>query len=258
VTLSQSIVLIDTLARLHLKGEARGYVLSYLWWILEPLLYVVVFYIVFEKLLQNQQPDFLEFLMVGKLAFIWFSKSVNQAANSIESNKGLMAQLTLRKEILPLAVIHQGLYRQLVVFSFLLIFLVLSDSAVTAAWWWLAPVLLIQALLTAACGLWAALLVCLQRDCLLLIQLGMLFLLFMSGVFWDLNAIPDERSRQWLLELNPLATLIDCYRQILLHGVTPGHGDLTRVLMQGLVLLGLVLWAYSRLQYWIARQVISR
>lgn len=258
MTLSQTMTLIDTLARLHLTGEARRYALGYLWWIVEPMLYVAVFYLVFEKLLQSRQPDFLYFLMVGKLVFIWFSKSVNQAANSIESNKGLMAQLNLRKEILPLAVIHQGLYRQLAVFSFLLLFLVVSGYAVTASWWWLAPLVLIQTLLTAACGLWAALLVCFRRDCLLLIQLGMLFLLFMSGVFWDLNAIPDERSRQWLLALNPLATLIDGYRQILLLGVAPGHDALIRVLVQALALLGLVLWAYGRLQYWIARQVISR
>ena len=250
--------LVDTLARLHLKGGARRYALGYLWWILEPVLYVAVFYIVFEKLLQNRQPDFLYFLMVGKLVFIWFSKSINQAANSLESSKGLMAQLNLRKEILPLAVIHQGLYRQLVVFSFLLIFLVSSGYGVTLAWWWLLPVLVLQALLIVACGLCAALLVCLRRDCLLLIQLGTLFLLFMSGVFWDLNAIPDEASRQWLMTLNPLATLIDCYRQILLFGMTPSQDALTRVLVQVATFLVLVLWVFGRLQYWIARQVMSR
>lgn len=258
LTLRQTMTLVDTLARFHLKGEARRYALGYLWWIVEPMLYVAVFYVVFEKLLQNRQPDFLSFLMVGKLVFIWFSKSVSQAASSIEGNKGLMAQINLRKEILPLTVMHQGLYRQLVVFSFLIIFIVFSGYAVTATWWWLVPVLLIQTLLVAACGLLAALLVCVQRDCLLLIQLGMVFLLFISGIFWDLNAIPDEGSRQWLMVLNPLATLIDCYRQILLSGMPPSQDALIRVLVQALALLGLVLFAYDRLQYWIARQVLSR
>ena len=250
--------LIDTLARLHLKGEARRYALGYLWWIAEPMLHVAVFYLVFEKLLQSRQPDFLYFLMVGKLVFIWFSKSVNQAANSIESNKGLMAQLNLRKEILPLAVIHQGLYRQLAVFSFLLLFLVFSGYAVTASWWWLAPLVLIQTLLTAACGLWGALLVCFRRDCLLLIQLGMLFLLFMSGVFWDLNAIADEGVRQWLMVLNPLATLIDAYRQVLMLGAAPSVNSLGWVLAESLLLLFLALFAYHHLQFWIARKVVSR
>ena len=258
LTFSQTMTLVDTLARLHLKGEARKYALGYLWWIVEPMLFVAIFYIVFEMLLQNRHPDFLYFLMVGKLVFIWFSKSVSQAANSIESNKGLMAQLNLRKEILPLAVIHQGLYRQLVVFGFLLIFLAAVGYAVTVTWWWLVPVVLIQIMLTVACGLLAALLVCFQRDFLLLVQLGIVFLLFMSGIFWDVNAIPDEGLRHWLLILNPLATLIDYYRQILLSGAVPSPEPLVRVLLQAVALLGVAIFAYHRLQFWIARQVISR
>lgn len=45
VTLNQSLTLVDTMARFHLKGEARQYFLGYLWWILEPLLYVAVFFL---------------------------------------------------------------------------------------------------------------------------------------------------------------------------------------------------------------------
>ena len=220
-------ILVDTFARLHLKGESRQYLLGYFWWIIEPMLYVGVFYLVFEKLLQSRQPDFLYFLMVGKLVFIWFSKSVNQSANALRANVGLITQTNLRKEILPMAVIHQGFYRQLVVFGFLLGFLLLSGFGVSAAWWWLIPIIVCQALLITACGLFAALLVCLQQDFRLLIQLGTIFLLFMSGVFWDLNAITDDALRDGLIALNPLATLIDAYRQVLLLGEAP---DITRLL----------------------------
>ena len=257
MSLNQSMILVDTLARLHLKGEASRYLLGYLWWLLEPMLYVAVFYVVFEKLLQSRQADFLYFLMVGKLVFIWFSKSINQAANSLETNKGLMAQLNLRKEILPLAVIQQGCYRQLVVFGFVFGMLAFNGY-LTALWWWLLPLAVIQALLITACGLCAALLVCWQRDCALLIQLGMVFLLFMSGVFWDLNAIPDPEVRAWLLILNPMAALIDTYRQVLLLQISPSATTLLRVLMESLVLLVLTLHAYRRLQFWIAQRVVSR
>ena len=258
MTFSQIITLVDTLARFHLKGEARQYLLGYLWWIMEPLLYVAVFYIVFEKLLQNRQPEFLYFLMVGKLTFVWFSKSINQAANSLEANKGLMAQLNLRKEIPALAVIQQGFYRQFVVFGFLLCLLVLNGYAVTAVWWWLIPLILIQALLTIGAGLLAALLVCVQLDFRLLIQLGTVFLLFMSGIFWDLNAIADEGVRYWLMVLNPLATLIDAYRQVLMLGAAPNVHSLGWVVAESLLLFFLALFAYHHLQFWIARKVVSR
>ena len=258
VTLNQSLTLVDTMARFHLKGEARQYLLGYLWWILEPLLYVAVFYVVFEKLLQNRQPDFLYFLIVGKLSFIWFSKSVNQASNSLVMNKGLIAQVYLRKELLPMAVIHQGFYRQVVIFAFLLILLLVGGYAPGSVWLWLVPIALIQALLVAGCGMLAALLVCLQRDFRFVVQMGTLFLLFMSGVFWDINAIADETARQWLLRLNPVAALIDAYRQVLMLGAQPNRSTLTWALFEAIVLMGLATWLYRRLQFWIARRVVAR
>ena len=113
-------------------------------------------------------------------------------------------------------------------------------------------------MLITACGLFGALLVSFKRDFLLLIQLGMVFLLFMSGIFWDLNVITDTRLREGLLVLNPLANLIDCYRQVLMLGKAPGGMRLAWVFGESLLLLIPVWAAYGRLQFWIARQVVTR
>ena len=95
----------DTMARLSLKAEAQRYYLGYLWWVLEPLLWVGVFYVVFYELLGTRTPDFLMFLAVGKLMFIWFSKTVNYAGNSLMSNQGLIGRMDLPKGLFPMAVI---------------------------------------------------------------------------------------------------------------------------------------------------------
>jgi lipopolysaccharide transport system permease protein len=113
-------------------------------------------------------------------------------------------------------------------------------------------------MLIAGCGLLGALLVSFKRDFRLLIQLGVVFLLFMSGIFWDLNVIADTRLREGLLVLNPLANLIDCYRQVLMLGEAPNGMRLAWVLGESLLLLIIVWAAYSRLQFWIARQVVIR
>ena len=47
LTLKQTLTLMDVMARLSLKADAQRYFLGYLWWILEPLLWVAVFYLVF-------------------------------------------------------------------------------------------------------------------------------------------------------------------------------------------------------------------
>ena len=258
LTTTQYLTLIDTLARFHLRGEARQFYLGYFWWLLEPALYVAVFYIVFQLLLDSRQANYLYFLTVGKLTFIWFSKSVVQASSSIEANKGLISQVTIRKEVFPLAAVQQGFYRQLAVFSILLVLLFLSGKGQFHYWFWLLPLMLVQMILISGASLLAALVVCWHKDFQHLIQLGMMFLLFVSGVFWDVNAVADADVKRSLLLLNPLATLIDAYRQILLLGSLPKADLMSVLLCQSILLLTISVGAYRIFQSRIALRVLSR
>ena len=254
--LTQYFTLMDTLARLRLKADARRYFFGYLWWVLEPLLYVAVFYIVFEVLLGSRRPDFLVFLAVGKLTFIWFSKSVTQAAGSLVLNKGVIGQINLPKHLFPIAVLHEGLYRQAAVFVFLIGFISLAGYAPHASWWYLLPIAVVQYCLIIGCGLIAALLVCAKQDFQLLISLGMVFLLFMSGIFWDIRSIEDPLLADWVMTLNPLAVLIDSYRQVLMMGQAPDINRLAITLIEAAVVICVALFSYRRLHYWIAKKAL--
>ena len=83
-------------------------------------------------------------------------------------------------------------------------------------------------------------------------------LLFVSGVFWDVNAVADADVRRWLLLLNPLATLIDAYRQILLLGSLPKTDLMSVLLCQSLLLLSIAIGVYRIFQSRIALRVLSR
>ena len=62
LSIPQSLTLMNAMATLSLKADAQRYFFGYLWWILEPLLWVGVFYLVFEVLLGTGRADFLVFL----------------------------------------------------------------------------------------------------------------------------------------------------------------------------------------------------
>ena len=221
------------------------------------MLYVAVFYVVFEKLLGAREPNFLAFLVVGKFTFIWFSKSVTQASISLGVNQGVIGQLKLPLHLFPMSVLHDGLYRQAAVFVFLAIFLLGAGYSLNSTWLWLVPIMLVQYCLIIGCGLLAALLVSAQRDFQLLVSLGMVFLLFMSGVFWDIRSIQDPVLADWLLILNPLATLIDAYRGVFMWGVAPDLNRLLLVLLESGLLALVMFWAFSHLHYWIARRTLA-
>ena len=258
LTLKQTLTLMDVMARLSLKADAQRYFMGYLWWILEPLLWVAVFYLVFEVFLGSGRADFLMFLAVGKLTFIWFSKSVNQAANSLISGRGLIGNTDSPKWLFPWAVCHEGLYKQVAVFAVLVVMLLYKGYEPTLQWLWLAPIAITQYVLILGCAMVAALLVCVRQDFQLLVQLGTVFLLFMSGIFWDIDSIGNAALRENLLLVNPLAALIDLYRQVLMEGGAPSFGQWGVVVAQSALILGLTAWAYRVLHYWIARRVVTR
>ena len=111
--------LIHSRAQMNLKANAAQTYLSYLWWLLEPALYVALFYVVFEVLMLRGGPGFLYFLILGKIPFLWVSKSLSTGANSIRSNRGLMGQVRLPIGILPYTPLLEAVYKQVFVFAFL-------------------------------------------------------------------------------------------------------------------------------------------
>lgn len=220
-----------------LKSDASRYYFGYLWWVLEPLLYVGVFYVVFNVILHSTRADFLIFLVCGKLPFVWFSKSVNQASSSIVANAGLIGKIDVTKTLFPMAVIQEGLYKQAAVFLLLFVILFFSGYMPTMGWLWLIPIMLINYIMIVACSYVGAVLVCYMRDFTILIGLGLIFLMFTSGIFWDIRALEPAMAERVLL-FNPMALVLDSYRQVLMENAVP---DLMHLAWVGVVFGGLII-----------------
>lgn len=207
---------VDLHARMALRADAQKFVLGYLWWILEPLFFVAVFYVVFGVILQNGRGDFLAFLIVAKLPFQWFAGAVNHSANSIVAAQPIISQVPMNKSFFPLSKVQESSYKQLAVFFLLFIYVMYLGVPVGWHWLWLIPIAACQYLLIAAVSLVSAALVCLARDFAKVVQLATMALMFGSGIFWDVRSLTD-RAQDFILTWNPLAYLLDAYRQVLLY-----------------------------------------
>ncbi len=243
-----------------LKADASKFILGYLWWILEPLLWVAIFYLVFNVILDSKGRsggEFLLFLACGKFAFIWFSKTVTQASNSIVANKSLVSKINVPKSLFPMAVVQESLYRQASVYLCLFAMLVAFGTPITLAWLWLLPVLLVNYLVIVAGSLLGAYLVCLVRDISKVIPLGMMFLLFTSGIFWDIRNIGDPEKSELILALNPLAFLLDAHRQVLLHQIQPDLFHLSMIAVGSVLLILVMLGLMRKRSQFLALKVLT-
>jgi len=234
MTLSQYFRLIDIQARMLLKADASKFVLGYLWWFLEPLLWVGVFYVVFNLILDSDArsgTDFILFLASGKFAFIWFSKTVLQASNSIVANQSLVGKINVPKTLFPMAAIQESLYRQSAVYLLLFVILIAFGYPVTLTWLWMFPVVIVYYLIIVACSFVGGYLVCMVRDFSKFLPLGMTFLLFTSGIFWDVRSIGNPEKAELVLALNPIAFMLDAHRQVLMYDAPP---DVSHLFLVGL------------------------
>lgn len=228
-------VLVNTYARLKLKSEASKTYLSYLWWLLEPALFVAAFYVAFAVILDFRTEDFVVFLVCGKIPYLWFSKSLGGGAGSIIAGRELLTNPAIRPELFPMVDYFQNTYKQTVAFVAMIGFIVLQGHFPGLTWALLPVVALAQMLLMMPLVLAAAWITALVPDVRMVINMVVLVMLFLSGIFWDINEL-DSPMREQVMLYNPLAFLIDAYRQVLLHQSVP---DLTHLL--ALAALGVTL-----------------
>jgi len=244
-------------AKMKMKAQANKLVLSYLWWVLEPLLFVSLFYVLFEYLLQRGGEDFFTFLIVGKIVYLWFSKSVVTASMGLMQNRGIIAQRALPKWIFPLVNIQESTYKSIVSFILLMLVLMLNGYYPHSGYWQLIPLLMLTYLLICGVGFVCALLVTLAQDFSNLIQLGMMGVMFGSGIFWDINSISNPENRDLIFTYNPMALLINDFRQVLMYDQSV---DLTRYgfcLLVSVVLISFSLYVFKRFNNRVTRLLFS-
>jgi lipopolysaccharide transport system permease protein len=218
----------------NLKADiARNY-LGFLWWFIEPILMMAVFYAVFGVLFQSGGDNFVQVLLVGIVFWIWFASSVGKSAPCIFNARILLSHVYFPKFVLPSVIIMEGVVRQILVVAVLLVFLALT-TGVFLSWIWLPVVFIVQLIFTAAVGFWVAAVVPFIPDLRLVIPPVLQALMFCSGVFYRTINIPD--GYQTLLLYNPVANLITQYRSALIDGQSPDTASLAIIALLSAVFL---------------------
>jgi len=232
----------------------RNY-LSYGWWILEPLLHMVVYYLVFGLLLQRGGEDYPVFLLTGLIPWMWFMKAVSDSSNSIIAGQNLMLQVGLPSVVFPLVSLLQATIKQIPVFILLFGLLWLQAFTPEAYWWALIPVIAVQALLTIAFACIVAAVIPFIRDLSYLVPTGLMFLMFLSGIFYNYKMISPEWQNLFLL--NPMAFLLKCYREIFISGILPNMQVLAWWGFGSAAACTVLIFAFKRLRYIYPRVVLE-
>ncbi len=222
----KDIILFKTYA--ELRAESQRFYLGMLWWLIEPVIYMLIFYFVFSILFQRGTEDFVVFLLTGLVFWQWFQPTVMQCAETLTLNQPLFNQVFVPKFIFPAVVMLKNTAKFGVILLVLILFLVVYGIDPSAAWLAAPLVLAAGGALIAGIAVLMAAITPLVPDLRVLLENGMRALLFMSGIFYDVNSF--ETPYRIVFQLNPAAVVIDNLRAVLLRSELPDGWQLMGVL----------------------------
>jgi ABC-type polysaccharide/polyol phosphate export permease len=185
---------------------------------------MVVYTILFTVLLQNADiPAYPVFLLSGLLAWNFFSDTVIQATGSIVNNAHLIKKVYFPPDVLPLSLLLANLVNFLIAlplfFALALVFGVRPTWVVV-----LLPItILIQATFTIGVSYILATINVFFRDTQVILGVIMLAWFFLTPIFYTVKFVPEQvtvwgitfNAQVWLRRLNPMASIIASYRDIL-------------------------------------------
>lgn len=208
-----------------LKREVKGRYLNSgmgaVWLFLNPVLQLLIYYFVFEKIFQVRFNElagqgFISFVAVGLWPWVAFSEGLLSGTNAIDKHKDLLRKIAVPRTLLVLIEVCVPFVIHLLGFIFILIVLVIFGQSLS--WWWLPLFLSVYALQLLLCfglslGL-SAVQVFLKDVAQALTPVVMVWF-YLTPIIYPAQLIPDEAKS--LLAINPMAYFIDLYRELLLN-----------------------------------------
>jgi lipopolysaccharide transport system permease protein len=252
--------LLRALVRRDLEARYKGSVLGNLWPLVNQLsqllIYTYVFSIVLKvklnsagtsSALSNNPLFFGLWLFAGLVPWIAFTTGLTQAAHAVVNQPNLVKKVVFPLELLPLVPILSTFIESILGLALLIGLGALTSGQIRPTLALLPLIWLPQVLLSAGFGYLVAGLTVFLRDVsqVILVLLNLWF--YLTPIVYPSDVIPDP-FRVWVLRLNPLATLVQIYRDLIIAGTLDHWREWAAFSIIAMVIFQLGLSVYQRLR----------
>jgi lipopolysaccharide transport system permease protein len=234
--------LIRYLAMADLKRKGTDTLFGNLWWVLDPVLQMLVYVVLVTVIFQRTTPAYPLFIFVAILPWKWFTTVVSDAITSVTGQERLIKQLKFPKIVLPSASMAAGIAQ----FAFGLIplaamLVIFYPDRLSPAALFTPVVAGVQFVFTLALGFILAALNVFFRDVGNLARHLLRLWFYLSPALYGADTIRSlgetNPTIAQLMALNPFFTILESYRDAIYYGRAPDLAMLGAVLLVSLVLL---------------------
>jgi len=241
------------MVRRELRQKYKGSALGVLWYLVNPLVLMGAYALVFSVLLRVADiPDYPLFLLVGLIVWVFFSQALLAAAPSLVTNAALVRKVRFPREAIPASVATVQLVTFLVMLALVTpVALIVRESLDPALA--LLP-LIVVALFALVLGLSLAVSVLHAhfRDVEPVLGAALLPWFFLTPIFLPVDSMPGVSDHPWVGDVlewgNPVAPFIAAVRDVVFSGVAPSAGHLLYLLGAGVGALVLGILVFRRME----------
>lgn len=231
-----------------------GSFLGFFWAVIHPLVLLAIFTFVFGAVLKVRftspsgglGDDYVLFMFCGFVPWLAFQEAVIRSTNAVQQNANLIKNMIFPAKVLSLYLSLSALFQQLIGLVILAVAMFLTGQTIGAPLVCFPFLVVLQIGFSVGLGWITGALQVFFRDVAQVV--GALLLIWMYGtpIFYPQHMVP--KGLTWIVTINPMAHLVEMYRDVLLRASWPNLLSLGLFAVCALALFALGLTVFERLQ----------
>lgn len=217
--LKQHLQLLIFYTSAKLEAESFRHFAGYLWWLLDPLLNVAIYYFLFKVIMNRGENDYIAFLVVGLIVWKWLADAISKSSSSVLANLHILKKIRLNPEIFPTVDLFYCSWKFLVIFSIIVPAIGFLLFGFSLNHFLLIPLLLTTFVFIMGIGFISSSIIPFIPDLGFIITYSLRLVFYGSCVLFSEEKIPA--NYKWLFHWNPFAVIIKGFRMIMIDLSSP-------------------------------------
>lgn len=225
-------------AKSKLESEVASSYLNWLWWVLDPICFMLIYTLIFGVVFNAAEQYFPIFIFIGLTMWDFFNKTLVQSVKIVKNNKAIVGKVYLPKYILVLVRMFVNGFKMLISFGIVILMMLVCHVPVSMKILYIIPIMMTLFLITFGCSTIVLHFGVFVQDLSNVVNICMRLLFYMTGIFYNVETRLAKYApyNKILLKCNPMALLLDSARRCLIYNETPARKFLLVWFVIGLIL----------------------
>ena len=198
-------------AKSKLQSEVASSYLNWLWWVLDPICFMLIYTLIFGLVFNAKEKYFTVFIFIGLTMWDFFNKTLQQSVKTVKTNKSIVSKVYLPKYVLVMVRMFVNGFKMLISFGIVVIMMLIYRIPVS--------------LFTFGCSTIVLHFGVFVQDLSNVINIVLRLLFYMTGIFYNVET-KLAKFAPWnkvILYGNPMALLLTSARRCMIYDQTPAR-----------------------------------